>query len=262
MLEARNLSYYAGHRPLVEDVSVIVKPGEVHAIVGANGAGKSTLLKLITGDLLPSQGEVWLNGTPLKQWKKRDRAQLRAILPQSTLLSFGFTVLEVVLMGRIPHVRGKETPQDYAIAREALEATHTDHLADRIYTSLSGGEQQRVQLARVLAQIWNNETNQPRYLLLDEPTNSLDLAHQHATLVIARSFAAQGVGVLAILHDLNLVGQYADYVVMMKAGRSIASGSPEKVLEPKLIREAFNIDVMVAMHPKLNRPYIIPDSQQ
>lgn len=255
MLAGHDLTYSIGAKALVENISLTVSPGEVVAVVGANGAGKSTLLKLLAGDLQPQQGAVSLNDILLNRWDQRLRAQHRAVLPQNTTLTFGFTVLEVVLIGRSPHVRGFERPADYAIARAALAAAQVDHLAQRIYTTLSGGEQQRVQLARVLAQIW--EGTEARYLLLDEPTNNLDLTHQHATLEIACDFARRGVGVLAILHDLNLAAQYADRILMMKAGRSLAFGTPNAILTPQLIHEAFNMPVMVEPHPCLNCPLII-----
>lgn len=254
-LEGSQLNFTIGSRNLVQDVSVTVRPGEVVGVVGPNGAGKSTLLKMLAGDLHPGQGEVRLNGKALSQWGKRERAQLRAVLPQSTSLTFGFTVMEVVLVGRSPHIRGLERAVDFAIAREALAAAKIESLANRIYTTLSGGEQQRVQLARVLAQIW--EGNGPRYLLLDEPTNNLDLTHQHGTLEVASEFARRGVGVLAILHDLNLAAQYADRVLIMKEGRNLAYGRPNAIFTPDIIHTAFDMPVMIEPHPCLDCPLII-----
>lgn len=256
-LQARDITVTIGGRNLVDGVSFDLAPGQIVAVVGRNGAGKSTLLKALTGDMPPTRGEVIVNNTPLTAWNRHELAKIRAVLPQSSPLNFGFTVLEVALMGRIPHLRGGETPEDYAIAHEALAAARVNHLADRIYTTLSGGERQRVQLARVLAQIWAGKMETPRYLLLDEPTSSLDLAHQHTTLEIAATFARQGVGILAILHDLNLAAQYADTIVMMHDGRRIAAGSPNDVLTPPLILEAFGIPVMVSPHPCYNCPLVI-----
>jgi len=178
------------------------------------------------------------------------------VLPQASNLAFGFTAFEVVLMGRSPHFRGSESREDHAIALEAMRLTQIDHLAGRVYTTLSGGERQRVQLARVLAQIWQGHS--PRYLLLDEPTNNLDLAHQHITLRIARQFAACGVGVLAILHDLNLAAQVAERILVLKAGRMYASGTPSEVLTPQVVEAAFNLPVLVQPHPCFNCPLVIP----
>jgi iron complex transport system ATP-binding protein len=255
-LEGQHLTYSIRGRALISDVSVAVSPGQIVAVVGANGAGKSTLLKVLSGDLRPESGEVMLNGQAMARWTMRERARQRAVLPQSIALTFGFTALEVVLMGRTPYLRGAEQPHDHEIARQALDYTDALHLEDRIYTTLSGGEQQRVQFARALTQLW--EGDQPRYLLLDEPTNSLDLAHQHKTMQIAWTFAQRGVGVLAILHDLNLAAQYADTIIVMAGGRVLAAGSPDQILQPALIRQAFAMDVLIQAHPHSHRPYILP----
>jgi iron complex transport system ATP-binding protein len=258
MLEGTKLTYaICGHR-LLNAASISIHPGEVVAIVGANGAGKSTLLKVLSGDLNPSQGSVCLNGKPLARWTVRQRAQQRAVLPQSINLTFGFTALEVALMGRTPHLRGTERPHDYAVVRDALSMTGALHLENRPYTTLSGGEAQRVQLARALAQIWDGD--HPRYLLLDEPTSNLDLAHQHTTMQVARVFAERGVGVLAILHDLNLAAQYADRLIVMSRGCILAAGEPVQVLQPALVEEAFAMEVLVNAHPQSKRPYILPVS--
>ncbi len=258
-LEGQRLTYRIGAKTLVENVSLKVEPGEVVAVVGANGAGKSTLLKLLSGDLHPAQGDVLLAGKPLRQWHKRELARARAILPQASSLSFGFSALEVALMGRSPHIQGIERAEDLAIVHSALAAAHVEHLAQRSYLTLSGGEQQRVQLARVLAQIW--EATGARFLLLDEPTNNLDLAHQHGTLGIASDFARRGVGVLAILHDLNLAAQYADHILIMKGGRMLAYGTPNAVLTQAAIRDAFDMSVIIASHPSLGCPLVIPEPQ-
>lgn len=258
-LEGHHLTYRIGGKALVEDVSVKIAPGEIVAIVGANGAGKSTLLKLLCGDLKVEHGGVTLADKPLNQWRKRDLARVRAVLPQTSPLSFGFTAFEVVLMGRSPHVQGIEQPEDMAIIQAALAAARVEHLAHRSYLTLSGGEQQRVQLARVLAQIW--EDTGARYLLLDEPTNNLDLAHQHGTLNIASEFAQRGVGVLTILHDLNLAAQYADHILIMKTGRALAYGTPNAVFTQAIIRDAFDMAVTIAPHPSLGCPLVIAEPQ-
>jgi len=255
---ARRLHVAIGAKALLADVSLDVRGGEVVAVVGPNGAGKSTLRKVLCGDLTPSGGEVLMNERALTEWPLIERARSRAVLPQDSSLSFPFTVLEVVLMGRTPHVRGTEEPRDYEIARAALEAVEARHLEERLYPTLSGGERQRVQLARVLAQIWEaNGTNEARYLLLDEPTSSLDLAHQHSTLSIARRFAREGVGVLVILHDLNLAAQYADRIVMLRDGRMVASGPPAEVLTREAIQATFSMPVAVMKHPYLDCPLVI-----
>ncbi len=233
-----------------------MRGGEILAVLGPNGAGKSTLRKVLCGDLIPTGGEVSMNEKPLAEWSLPARAKSRAVLPQDSSLNFPFTVLEVVLMGRAPHVGGAETAKDYEIARHALAAVEESNLAERLYPTLSGGERQRVQLARVLAQIWEKSEN-PRYLLLDEPTSNLDIAHQHSTLKIARRFALEGVAVLIILHDLNLAAQYSDKILLLKAAKIKAIGVPEKVFSPEIIMETFDVGVDIVKHPRLNCPLII-----
>ncbi|MBI1298515.1 heme ABC transporter ATP-binding protein [bacterium] len=257
MFEAKEVCVRIGDKSLVDQVSLTVAPGHLLAVVGANGAGKSTLLRVLSGESHADAGQIHLNGRPLSGWTQRDQARVRAVLPQRSTLNFAFGVLDVVLMGRTPHVDSVEQPQDYAIAHEALAAVGMTSFAGRLYTTLSGGEQQRVQLARALVQVWEESPLGARYLLLDEPTNNLDLAHQHRTLQIARTFTERGVGVLAILHDLNLAAQYADTVLMMKAGQALAYGSPQETLTPALIEDAFAVSVMVMPHPCHNCPLIV-----
>lgn len=254
-LEALELTVERERRRLLDGVNLTVNPGEVLVVVGANGAGKSTLLRCLAGELTPTRGEVRLNGQSLVQWPLRELARRRAVLPQSSPLNFPFTVLEVALMGRIPH--GGPATRDVPAAMEALTLAEVAHLAGRRYTTLSGGERQRVQLARILTQLWE-PAREPRYLLLDEPTASLDLAHQHTTLALARHWSTRGTGVLVILHDLNLAAQYADRVAVLQHGRLLAVDHPRAVLEPVLIEQAFGLPVQVIPHPVLDCPLIVP----
>ena len=256
-LEVCGLRVLAGGRRLLDEVSLAVIPGELLVIIGANGAGKSTLLRCLGAELTPAAGEVQMNGRPLARWAPRDSAKRRAVLPQASPLGFPFTGLEVALMGRIPF--GAPGPGDIRIAGAALAAAEAAHLAERRYTTLSGGERQRVHLARVLAQLWEPlPDGEPRYLLLDEPTASLDLAHQHALLRLARAWAAADVGVLIVLHDLNLAAQYADRIAMLKGGRLLVVGTPAEVLRPEAIAEAFGLEVHCLRHPELDCPLIVP----
>lgn len=253
-----NLSVHIGQKALVNDLSLEVHTGEVVAVLGPNGAGKSTLLKAICGDIKPSSGVITMDNKPLSDWSLNERAKVRGVLAQNVPLSFTFSVLEVVMMGRSPHLRGRETVQDYQIAYQAMALAQIDHLHQRIYTSLSGGEKQRVQLARVLAQIWEDQAPRPRYLLMDEPTSSLDLTHQHTTLRVARQFADQGVAVLAILHDLNLASEYADKVMLMQNGERLAYGDPFSVLTADNIAETYHMPTIITEHPISKRPLIVP----
>ncbi|AEF99391.1 heme ABC transporter ATP-binding protein [Methylomonas methanica] len=260
MLIADRISLQIGAKVLLDDVSLTLSPGEVLAVAGPNGAGKSSLLRCLSGELSPQSGTLSMNGRSLPSWDAGQVARMRGVLPQSSALSFHFNTREVVLMGRNPHRKTHSHTQNLAITAQALALTDTTHLAERIYTTLSGGERQRVQLARVLAQIWEPCGEWHRYLLLDEPTSALDLAHQHAVLAIARHFAdTQNTGVLAILHDLNLAALYADRIAVLQHGRLAAAGTPPQVLTDKLIRRIFDYPVSVCNHPVYpDRPLLTP----
>ena len=258
MIEARNISYEIQGKKILEDVSLELSGGEVLAVLGSNGAEKSTVRKILSGDLQPTRGEVLMNGKLLAEWTLSERAKVRAVLPQDSSLNFPFSVMEVVLMGRAPHLQGSESKKDYEIGRAALNAVDAAHLEERIYPTLSGGERQRVHLARILAQIWEPpETDKNRCLLLDEPISNIDIGHQHQTLKIVRSFAKKDVAVLLILHDLNLAAQYADRILMINAGKIVAQGKPENILTPEIIRRTFQVTVAQQKHPFFDCPLII-----
>ena len=242
MLIADGLSCTLDGRDLLSDVNVRLESGEILAILGPNGAGKSTLLKLLAREMTPTRGRVELNGRDLAQWSALALARQRAVLPQSESLRFPFDVRQVVSLGRYPW-SAVSTDVERRIVAEAMEATGVSHFADRIYTTLSVGERARVQLARVLAQIWESAVGQTRYLLLDEPTASLDLAHQHEVLAAVRRFAARGAGVAMVLHDLNLALQYADRVLLMKGGRIEVAGPVHEALNANDIERVFDVDV-------------------
>lgn len=260
MLITQALTVRIGAKTLLDGVSLTLNPGEVLAVVGPNGAGKSTLLRALSGELMPFAGQVLMNGRPLAAWLPRQAARMRGVLPQSSALAFRFPVLDVVSMGRGPYRKTHTQAQNRAIAEQALALTDTAGLAARIYTTLSGGERQRVQLARVLAQIWEPQGPLHRYLLLDEPTSALDLAHQHAVLAIARHFAdSQAAGVLAILHDLNLAALYADRIAVLRRGQLIETGPPGQVLNSDMVQRVFGYPVSVGRHPYYpDSPLLIP----
>jgi iron complex transport system ATP-binding protein len=264
MLSADEIRVRYGAAEVLKGPSLAVAPGEVVAVLGPNGAGKSTLLAVLAGTLRPQRGAAALEGRALAEWSPRALALRRAVLPQQSELAFGFSVLEVVLLGRSPHAGTSTRDADLAVAEACLAEAEVAHLAGRVYTTLSGGERQRVQLARVLAQIGFPDVGFPdaaggagRYLLLDEPTASLDLAHQHATLRTARRAAARGIGVLAILHDLNLAALYADRLVVLSRGTLAAAGAPEAVLTEALVREVFDLAVQITRHPTRGCPQIV-----
>lgn len=265
MLEAQHITHQIGRKILLDDVSLAVKPGELVAVVGANGAGKSTLLKAISRDLTPTRGRVSLDEKPVGRFTALELARRRAVLAQQNPLAFEFTVYELVMMGRYPHFEGHPRPEDVEVVEFALERTGTTHLSGRIVPTLSGGEQQRVHLAKILAQLMtideirqpNAKIRQTKYLLLDEPTTGLDLFYQHSLLDVASELARRGYGVVAILHDLNLVMQYADNVLLLKEGRALSFGKPAAVLTPEAIFDAFHLSVQIIHQPELNCPLIV-----
>lgn len=258
MIELDNITVSIGKRDLVQSISLEIAPGMVTVLIGPNGAGKSTLLRTVTGEHKPATGTIAVDNKPLDQWSPRAMAKCRAVVEQHSRLSFSFPVLDVVLMGRTPHLEGGESRRDLDIAWAAMEKAGVAHLAEQSYTTLSGGERQRVDLARALTQIWEATADNNRYLLLDEPTASLDIAHQHETLKLAREIAAQDVGVFVVLHDLNLAAQYADRVVILQGGCCLAKGQPADVLTAEIIEHAFSVTVLVTPHPCHDCPLIVP----
>ena len=256
MIRAESVSYRVGSKLLVRDVGFSIGRGEVVAIVGANGAGKTTLLRLISGEIRPSTGRIWFDDMDLSAMSPGALARRRAVLAQSTTLGFGFSVAEVVLLGRTPHRSGRA--EDEAVAEAAMAAAGVEHLARRSFPTLSGGEQQRVHFARTLAQLWTTpHDSSGKLLLLDEPTASLDLVHRQSVLDLARQCALAGASVLAVLHDLNLASQYADTILVLCRGRQCAYGTPEAVLTREVIRDTFEVDVLVGPHPCAPCPLIL-----
>lgn len=241
MIEARKVEVTRKGRPILGGVDFRAAPGRVTAILGANGAGKSTLLRVLSGDLKPDAGEVRFERRALHEWKPFELARRRAVVPQSSALNFPFTVIEVIMQGRAPHLDGRERDVDDQAAMAALEAVDLVHWAGRDYTTLSGGERQRVHLARALAQV--GMEGRDRWLLLDEPTSSLDLRHQHDILRVVRKFAETGGCVVVVLHDLNLCARYADKVCLMHYGRVLGSGDAAAVMTPDWLSIAYGINV-------------------
>lgn len=257
-LAAKGLSLTIGNRAILKEIDLRLEAGRVTALLGPNGAGKSSLLRLLSGEWTPDRGEVVLNGRPLKRYAPRELGRIRAYLQQDTTLSFAFTVLEVVLLGRSPHMHGGERPRDYASARAALR---TVDLADReedLITSLSGGEKQRVHLARVLAQMDAPEIDETRYLFLDEPGNNLDLSHQQAILQAARALADGGIAVCVVLHDLNQALQTADTIAVLKEGEMALQGTPAEIVASPELEKLFGVPFTRLEVTGLEVPYLVP----
>ena len=252
MIRAESLSLTLGGKSILRDVSFAIAPGSVTVILGANGAGKSSLLALLAGDRPASAGSLSWFGRPIGAWTARDLARHRAVVPQASQLAFPFTVAEVVALGRLPHADPRRDAEALATVRQRLSL---ETLWSRSFASLSGGEQQRVQFARALAQLWHPPGDAPpRALLLDEPTAALDLKHQVLILEEARSLAQRdGVTVVAILHDLTLAARIADRALLLHRGALLRAGPIETVLEADPLSTAYETPVSVLRHPDSGR---------
>ncbi len=241
LLEVQTICVRYAERPVLQDLSFDLNPGQVLAVIGPNGAGKTTLLRALTGLLPTCGGSIRLNGTPLERFSALQRARWMAVVPQARHLPPDFTAYQTVLLGRTPHLNwlGRPTAQDETAVQSAMQRTDTLKLANRLVGELSGGEQQRLLLARALAQ------GAP-LLLLDEPTTHLDLQHQLNLMALVRSLAheaapEQRLAVLIVMHDLHLVRRCADQVLVLVQGRSHASGRAPDILQPEILGAAYGV---------------------
>ncbi|MCI0568051.1 MAG: ABC transporter ATP-binding protein [Acidobacteria bacterium] len=257
-LSARHIHFGYETRLLLENFSLELGEGDFACVLGPNGAGKTTVLRLLSGTLSPQEGSVQLFGESLGALPARKRAQLLAVVPQESWMLFPFTVMEVVLMGRFPHlgILGMESRDDEDLAFACLEEVGMRSSFHRALISLSSGERQRVLIARALAQ-------EPKILLLDEPTTFLDLKHRLLIYeILSRLNARRKLTILTISHDLNLAARYCGKVWLLKEGGLLASGTPKEVLTPELLRQAYETDVEVGQDPRTGTPFIIPYPSQ
>ena len=254
-IKLNNISFYYGTQPVLEDVSLEIRKGEIVSLIGPNGAGKSTLIIIAMGLLAPQQGYVEVNNRPLRKWPAREFAQFCAFVPQNPYLPPAFTVWESVLLGRTPYLGflGLAKKYDKEIVHRALKWFEIDHLLQRKISEISGGERQRVVLARALAQ-------QPDCLLLDEPTNSLDVHHQVMLLSFVRKLAREKqVSVFIVLHDLNLASTFSDRLILLKDGRLIVSGTPGQVMRDKRFISVYRQSITIFPRPdEVTRPAVLP----
>jgi iron complex transport system ATP-binding protein len=253
-LAARELSFAYAGRIALRGVDLTVAPGEIVGLLGPNGSGKSTLIKVLTGVQRSYDGSATLDGREVREIPRRELAQRIAVVQQEPSFSFSFTAMEIVLMGRHPHLAGLalESSRDVDLARKALERCGASHLATRSIHELSSGERQRVVFARAL-------TQQPRSLVLDEPASFLDIRHQVALYDIVREQVVdRGCGVLTALHDLNLAAEYCDRIYLLREGRVEASGSTESVLTYSNLRRVFDTDVYVDTNSVTGKMLVVP----
>ena len=252
MLELENVSYQTQSlKWLVRNVSLAVPAGQFLCIVGPNGAGKSTLLRMISNELFPTVGSIRLRQRNLRDYDPSELAQLRAYLAQKREMAFPFRALQIVLLGRHPYLQGrKESSHDVLFAQQQLQRLRSSHLAERVYLTLSGGESTRVDMARVLSQ-------EPELLLLDEPTNHLDPYYQLELLELCRSLINEQKTIIAVMHDLNLVAQYADRVLLLSKGRLVLQGQPNEVFQREPLREIYGVDFDIWQNSQ-GRLHIMP----
>lgn len=261
MLMAETIGVRRGGRWLVENVSLEVAPGDRIAILGPNGAGKSTLLKVLTGETAADAGRVLLDGADLASIPRSALARRRAVLPQASVLTFPFMVREVAALGltvpAFPLDRGAQA----RLVDRALSAVGLSGLAEATFDTLSGGEKQRAQLARVLCQLWACEIQGPMPILfLDEPTASQDLAQQLAILQVASDHARRGGAVVAILHDINLAAAWADRLLVLSRGHLYAEGAPQDVVTARMLADVFRVGLSPGALPDGKVPFVLPQT--
>lgn len=255
MIDVNGLSAGYGGDDIIREITLWAEKGEFVGIIGPNGSGKTTLLKTLSRVLERSGGVVTLEGRILSDYGQKELARIMSVVPQETGMNFSYTVKDIVMMGRFPYQERfkKETADDYRIVREAMEVTNVIHLKDRAVTEISGGERQRVIIARALAQ-------QPKVILLDEATAHLDINHQVEILSIIRDLG-ENVTKIGVFHDLNLAAEFCDRIVLMGEGQVRAIGTPAEVLTIKNLRDEYGITAMVQSNPVTGRPLIMPLSE-
>ncbi len=259
-IELKEVSAGYNGTPILSNISLKVEAGEFLGIIGPNGVGKSTLLRIMSGTLATSKGEVQINGKNIREYKRKELAKIEGVVPQQSFFSLPFKCFDVVLMGRFPYVGWREKHEDYEIATRAMKLTETYELKDRLIQEVSGGELQRVRIARALSQ-------EPKILLMDEPTAHLDIYHEIRIFEILKKLNVEGLTVIITSHDLNTVGAYAKTLALLsngsprpspQSGQIVKLGTPDEVLEKNLIEEVYHARVIIKEHPATHTPFVIP----
>lgn len=256
MMEIQNLYFrYDKHKDVIRNINLKIKKGEFVGLVGPNGCGKSTLLNLLSHLLEPRRGDIIINGQNIKRIPQNHLARLVSVVPQESIFEFDFTALEIVLMGRLPYLSRFqfEGPEDRKMASAAMKKTKCWSLRDKFIKNLSGGEKQRVILARAITQ--NTE-----FLLLDEPTSHLDLNFQYEVLdLITRVNRLKKATIISVFHDINLASKYCSRLILMKNGEIIADGKPKKIMSYENMLKIYDFNILLKRHPKEGYTYILPD---
>ncbi len=245
MIEVINAGFSVDKKLLVNNISLQMQAGEFVVVMGANGAGKSTLLKMMSGALQPTNGEIIFKNKPLKQYKTEELAKQRAVLSQHYHISFPLTATEIVMMGRYPYFNNQPLERDEEMVTDCMKKMEVIDLSERNYQTLSGGEAQKVQMCRVMAQIGETSENNQKLLLLDEPVSHLDIKYQHQLLKEAKQLCTNHVAVLAVLHDVNLSLKYADRILFMKDGALIKELTKKEGITASLLKQVFDVDANI-----------------
>ncbi len=255
MITLENVSLQRNRKQILQPLSATLRPGTLTVLIGPNGAGKSSLLKLMAGTLRPDSGQVSCQGRPWADYPVAEQAALRAVLSQSLPIAFPMTVTELLETALPRQTRRQDARRR---CQQALEEVELGHLASRKVQNLSGGELQRAHMARVLVQLWSSGHWPQQFCLLDEPTSALDLKHQIRLMQLARQLADEGLGVICVLHDLQLSANWADELWLLQSGALLCRGAPASVLSPARVRQAYGVDPVILPHPDSQRPMVIP----
>ncbi|WP_265446375.1 ABC transporter ATP-binding protein [Acetivibrio straminisolvens] len=256
-IEVRNIEVSFGDFNVLKGVSLEIEKGQFYGILGPNGSGKTTLLKSMAKALRPQSGAIFVDGEDIGRMRAREFSKKVACLYQSTAITYDYPVMDVVLMGRYPYIKRFQTEsvKDREIAKKAMIASNVWHLKDRRINEISGGERQRVFIARALVQ----ETD---IVLLDEPISHLDIQHQIEILELAGKMAKEGKSIVAVLHDLNFASMYCDHLIMLKDGAIVAQGEPQKVLTEEIVKKVYGVKPFIIDGMNGNRPYVLPLKKQ
>ena len=256
MVKAERISYRIRNKVLLHPTSLEFGDGKFHVIMGANGAGKTTLLKLLAGAEKPEKGDVKLVNKSLDSYTPKELARTRAVLSQHYQVTFPISVMDIVMMGRFPYFNNNPRPVDLSICEELLERMSITDLVDRDYNTLSGGEAQKVQMCRVLAQIWEANESNNKILFLDEPVSHLDIKYQYELLDIAKQHCNKHVTVIAILHDINLALSFANRIVFIKKGKLAYDIQDVSQLTSPIIDEVFDVSSKI-IYPPDHKPVVL-----
>lgn len=253
-IKINNLSCTIGNDEILHNINLIIEKNKFYSIIGPNGSGKTTLLKNISKTLEPPKNTIFIDGKDLRDLRANHLAKEMAYVPQNTQINFDFSVMDIVLMGRTPYLKRfqSESSHDIETAKKAMDLTNIWHLRDKNINNISGGERQRVIIARAMVQ-------QTKILLLDEPISNLDIHHQVNILDTIKTLNLEkNITVIAVLHDLNMAAEYSDYLILLHQGKIQAEGRPESVLTEDNIKKVYNMDICILKNPITKKPYIIP----